>query len=51
MKIVSSLEESGWLIKGVSETIKNEVKKKQHNSKFVGTLLGILGSGLLRNIC
>ena len=27
MKIVKSLQESGLLIKGVSETIKNEVKE------------------------
>ena len=27
MKIIKSLEESGLLIKGVSETIKNEAKK------------------------
>ena len=27
MKIAKSLEESGLLIKGVSETIKNEVKE------------------------
>ena len=26
MKIVKSLEESGWLIKGISETIKNKAK-------------------------
>ena len=29
MKIKRSLEESGLLIKGVSETIKNEAKKKK----------------------
>ena len=26
MKIVKSLEESGFLIKGISETVKNETK-------------------------
>ena len=31
MKIVKSLEESGLLIKGVSETIKNEAK---HEADF-----------------
>ena len=31
MKIVNSLEESGLLIKGVSETIKNETKNKKEN--------------------
>ena len=29
MKIVKSLEESGLLIKGISETIKNEAKEKR----------------------
>ena len=29
MKIIKSLEESGSLIKGVSETIKNEAKKQK----------------------
>ena len=29
MKIAKSLEESGLLIKGVSKTIKNEVKNKK----------------------
>ena len=29
MKIIKSLEESGLLIKGVSETIKNEAKNKK----------------------
>ena len=29
MKIVKSLEESGLLIKGVSETIQNEAKQKK----------------------
>ena len=29
MKIVKSLEESGLLIKGVSQTIKNEVKEQK----------------------
>ena len=29
MKIVKSLQESGLLIKGVSETIKNEVKEQK----------------------
>ena len=35
MKIKKSLEESGLLIKGVSETIKNEAKKKKWISKGV----------------
>ena len=36
MKIVRSLEEYGWLIKGVSETIQNKAKEK------IGGLLSIL---------
>ena len=36
IKIVTSLEESGLLTKGVSETIKNEVK--QQKGGFLGTL-------------
>ena len=36
MKIVKPLEESGLLIKGVSETIKNEAKEQR------GGFLGIL---------
>ena len=39
MKIVKSLEESGLLIKDVSNTIKNEAKEQN-----VGMLLGTLGA-------
>ena len=42
MKIVQSLEESGLLIKGVIETIKNEAKEQQE--EFLGMLLGTLGA-------
>ena len=31
MKIVKSLEKSGFLIKGVSKTIKNEAKEKKED--------------------
>ena len=48
MKIIKSLEESGLLIKGVSETIKNEVKEQ--NGGFLGMLLGTLGASLLGNL-
>ena len=48
MKIVKSLEESGLLIKGVSETIKNEAKEQK--GRFVGLILGTLGSSLLGNL-
>ena len=31
IKVVKSLEESGLLLKGVSETIRNEAKEKKEN--------------------
>ena len=40
MKIVKYLEESGLLIKGVIESIKNEAK--EHKGGFLGMLLGSL---------
>ena len=48
MKIVKSLEESGLLIKGVSETIENEAKEPK--GKFLSMLLGTLGASLLGNL-
>ena len=45
MKIVKSLEESGSLIKGVSETIKNEAKEQKGGLLWM--LLGTLGAILL----
>ena len=48
MKIVKSCKESGSLIKGVSETTKNEVKEQKGG--FLGMLLGILGASLLVNL-
>ena len=48
MKIVKSLEESGLLIKGVSETIKNEAKEQK--AGFLRMLLGTLGASLLGNL-
>ena len=48
MKIVKSLEESGLLIKGVSETIKNEAQEQKRG--FIGVLLSTLGSRLLGNL-
>ena len=47
MKIAKSLEESGLLITGVSQTIKNEAKEQKGG--FLGMLLGTLGATLLRN--
>ena len=48
MEIVKSLEESGLLIKGVRETIKN--KAKGQKGGFLGMLLGTLGARLLGNL-
>ena len=48
MKIVKSLEESGLLIKGVSEAIKNEAKEQK--GRYIGMLLGTLGAILLGNL-
>ena len=46
--IIKSLEESDLLIKGVSETIKNEAKEQKE--KFLCMLLGTLGASLLENL-
>ena len=49
MKKVRSLEESGLLIKDVSETIKNEPKEQKRG--FISILLDKLGaSGTLGNL-
>ena len=48
MKILKSLEESGLLIKGISETIKNEAKEQKGG--FLGMLLGTLYPSLLGNL-
>ena len=47
MKIVKSLEDSGLLLKGVSETIQNEAKEQKGG--FLSMLLGILCASSLRN--
>ena len=47
MNIVKSVKESGFLIKGVSETIKTEAKVQKGG--FLSTFLGTLGASLLRN--
>ena len=43
-KIVQALEDSGILLKGVTETIKNEIKEQKGDflSMLLGTLLGNL---------
>ena len=48
IKIVKSLEYSGLLLKGVSETLQNEAKKQKGG--FLSMLLGTLGVSLLVNI-
>ena len=48
IKIVKSLEGSGLLLKGVSETIQNETKEQKGG--FLSMFLGKLGSSLLWNI-
>ena len=47
MEIVKSFEESGLLIKGISETIKNEAKEE--NGEFLPMLLGKLAASILGN--
>ena len=47
IKIVKSLEKSGLLIKGVSETIKNETEQK---GGFLDMLLVTLGNGILGSL-
>ena len=48
IKIVKSLEDSGSLLKGVIETVHNEVRKQK--GRFLSMLLGTLGASLLGNI-
>ena len=45
LKIVKSLENSGVLLKEVSETIQHEAKEQR--GRFFGMLLGTLGASLL----
>ena len=46
--IVKSLEDSGLLVKGVTETVQNEVKEQKVG--FLSMLLGTLGASLMGNI-
>ena len=48
LKIVKSLEDSGVLLKGVSETIQNEAKEQRGG--FLSMLLGTLGASLLVDV-
>ena len=48
LKIVKSLEDSGLLLKGVSESIKDEAKEQK--GRFLSMLLGTLGPSLVGNM-
>ena len=48
LKIVKFPENSGVLLKGVSETIQHEAKEQRGG--FLSTLLGILGASLLGDV-
>ena len=48
IKIVKSLEDSGLLLKGVTESVQNEVKEQKGG--FLSMLLGTLGASLLANL-
>ena len=48
IKIIQALEDSNILLKGVTETIKNEPKEQK--GEFVSMLLGTLGASLLGNL-
>ena len=48
MKSLQALEDSNILLKGVTETIKNETKEQKGG--FLSMLLGTLGASLLGNL-
>ena len=48
MKIVQALEDSNILLKGVTETVENELKEQKGG--FLNMLLGTLGARLLGNL-
>ena len=48
MKIVQALEDSNILLKGVTKTVKIEIKEQK--GRFLGTMVGTLGSILLRSV-
>ena len=47
-KIVKSLEDSGLLLKGITESIRNEIKEQE--GRFLSMLLATLGASLLGNL-
>ena len=48
IKIVKFLEDSGLLLKGITETLQNEVKEQKGG--FLSILLGTLSASLLGNL-
>ena len=48
IKIVKSPEDSGLLLKGVTQSVQNEVKEQK--GSFLNMLLGTLGASLLGNL-
>ena len=48
IKIVKSLEDSGLLLEGVTETVRNEVKEQK--GWFLSMLLDTIGASLLGNL-
>ena len=48
IKIVKSLEDSDLLLKGVTESVQNEIKEQK--GEFLNMLLGTLGARLLGNL-
>ena len=48
IKLVKSFEDSGLLLKGVTEIVQNEVKEQKRG--FLSMLLGTLGANLLGNL-
>ena len=48
IKIVKSLEDSRFLLKGITESVRNEIKEQK--SGFLSMLLGTLGASLLGNL-
>ena len=48
IKIIKSLEDSGLLLKGITESVQNEIKEQKGG--FLSMLLGTLGASLLGNL-
>ena len=48
IKILKSLEDSGLLLKGITESVQNEIKEQKGG--FLSMLLGTLGASLLGNL-